>query len=184
MKRIIIAAAFVTLATAPQAWGQTDAERIERALMAAPEQSRQSATVIDWNPDHTYRTLKEGTTPLVCYDWSGELGEPAFSVQCTSKANLPRVAQSRQFAEESADRAALQARHRAAEEDGSRIAPEFGSLFTSMTGPDRENARMHTTIAVPGATAASLGLPEDAAQGGAWIMQAGSSYAHIMTPGH
>ena len=74
--------------------------------------------------------------------------------------------------------------HRAAEEDGSRIAPEFGSVFISMNGDDQASAGTHTTISVPGATTASIGLPESPGQGGAWIMQAGSSYAHIMTPGN
>jgi hypothetical protein len=185
MKRTLtVVVALTALALSSTAYAQTDAELIERALSAAPAQSRQGAAVIRWNADHTYETLKEGTNPLVCYDQSNLLGEPAFSVQCTSLANLPRVAQNRRFAVESADNDALQARHRAAEQDGSRIAPEFGSVFISLSGSDQATARMHTTISVPGATAESLGLPDNPRQGGAWIMQAGSSYAHIMTPGH
>ena len=50
-------------------------------------------------------------------------------------------------------------------------------------GPDQARARMHTTIAVPGATTQSLGLPENNSQGGVWIMNAGTSAAHLMTPG-
>ena len=51
-------------------------------------------------------------------------------------------------------------------------------------GPDQEHARTHTTIAVPGATTQSLGLPRlVTAQGGVWIMNAGTSTAHLMTPG-
>jgi hypothetical protein len=42
---------------------------------------------------------------------------------------------------------------------------------------------MHMTIAVPGATSKTLGLPEDAKQGGVYIMNAGTSTAHLMTPG-
>ena len=38
------------------------------------------------------------------------------------------------------------------------------------------------TIAVPGATSQSLGLPDNAAKGGVWIMDAGTSTAHLMTP--
>ena len=49
---------------------------------------------------------------------------------------------------------------------------------------DRERARAHTTIAVPGATAQSMGLPDNNKQGGAWIMNAGTSTAHLMIPGH
>lgn len=173
----------LALAFAASAYAQTDAELIERALMAAPARSRDMVGVIKWNDDHTYETLREGG-PLVCFDRSGQLGEPAFSVHCTSQANLPRVAQNRMFAAEAADEEALRARHQASEQDGSRIAPEFGSLFISMRGADAESANKHTTIAVPGATGESIGLPEDSNSGGAWIMQGGSSYAHIMIPGN
>jgi len=38
------------------------------------------------------------------------------------------------------------------------------------------------TIAVPGATTQSTGLPDKAGQG-VWIMNAGTSTAHLMTPG-
>jgi hypothetical protein len=53
-----------------------------------------------------------------------------------------------------------------------------------VAGPDRERARPHhSMIAVPGATTQSTGLPENPRQGGAWIMNAGTSTAHIMVPG-
>jgi len=52
-----------------------------------------------------------------------------------------------------------------------------------MNGPDQEHARIHVTIAVPGATAQSTGLPDGPGKGGAWVMNAGTSTAHIMTPG-
>ena len=71
----------------------------------------------------------------------------------------------------------------AAEANGTRVKPEFGSVFYSLNGPDLARARMHVTIAVPGATAASLGLPDNNKMGGAYIMNAGTSTAHFMTPG-
>ena len=52
-----------------------------------------------------------------------------------------------------------------------------------MRGDDQARARVHTTIAVPGATTASTGLPESGSGGGAYIMDAGTSSAHIMIPG-
>jgi hypothetical protein len=72
----------------------------------------------------------------------------------------------------------------AAEKDGSRVKPEFGSIFYNLGGPNRERAREHMTVAVPFATAQSMGLPDNNKQGGAWIMNAGTSTAHIMIPGH
>ena len=53
-------------------------------------------------------------------------------------------------------------------------------MWYTLNGPDQATARLHVTIAVPGATAASLGLPDNGKMGGAWIMNAGTSTAHIM----
>lgn len=174
--------AFGTLLASTTAFAQTPEETIERALAAAPPQAREEATVVKWKPDHTYDTLKKGTNRIVCYDQSGEPGEQPFSAQCTSIANLERVAQNRKF-ELIADRPERQKAIDAAEKDGTRVKPEYGSMWRSMTGKDRATARMHTTIAVPGATAESLGLPDNPKMGGAWLMNAGTSTAHIMVPG-
>lgn len=170
------------LALSAGASAQTPAEAIDRALAAAPRQMREGATVIKWKADFTYETLKKGTNHLVCYDRSGEPGRQAFAVQCTSVANLDRVAQNRKF-EAISDKAAKQAAIDAAEANGTRVKPEYGSVWLSMSGPDQEHARIHTTIAVPGATPQSLGLPDNPGQGGVWLMNPGTSTAHIMTPG-
>ena len=69
----------------------------ESVLATAPGRARADATVIMWNDDYTYETLKEGTNAIVCYDRSDERDRPAFAVQCTSMANLARVAQNRRF---------------------------------------------------------------------------------------
>ena len=81
------------------------------------------------------------------------------------------------------DKKASQAAFDAAEANGTRVKPEFGSVWIHLRGPDREHARTHTTIAVPGATTQSLGLPDNPKMGGVWIMNAGTSTAHLMTPG-
>jgi hypothetical protein len=170
------------LAVSGGALAQTTAEIIERALAPAPRQMREGATVIQWKADNTYETLRKGTNRLVCYDRSGEPGRQAFAVQCTTLGNLERVAQNRRF-EAELDVAKRNAMLEAAEKDGTRVKPEFGSVWLTMNGPDQARARIHTTIAVPGATSKTLGLPESATQGGAWIMNAGTTTAHIMIPG-
>jgi hypothetical protein len=167
---------------ASAAFAQTPEQTIERALTAAPRNMKEGATVIKWKADFTYDTLKKGTNKLVCYDRSGEPGAQPFAVQCTSLANLDRVAQNRKF-NAIADKAERQKAFDAAEANGTRVKPEFGSVFIALSGPDAEHARTHTTVAVPGATTASTGLPDKPTNGGAWIMGAGTSTAHIMTPG-
>jgi hypothetical protein len=157
---------------------------VDKALLAAPAALRGQATVIKWKAgDFTYDTLRKGTNRLVCYDKSNLPGQQPFSVQCTSLENLKRVAQNLRF-EAEPDRAKRQAALDAAEKDGSRVKPEFGSMWYSLTGADQASARPHMTVAVPDATPDSLGLPDNPRQGGVWIMNAGTSTAHLMVPGH
>lgn len=159
-----------------------DQAAIDKALLAAPGNQKTGASVIRWKSDYTYETLKKGTSRMVCYDKSGQPGQQAFSVECTSVANLDRAAQNMKF-EAISDKKASLAAFDAAEKDGTRVKPEFGSVWYHLQGPDAEHTRTHMTIAVPGATAQSLGLPDNNKQGGVWIMNAGTSTAHLMTPG-
>jgi hypothetical protein len=154
---------------------------IDTPLLAAPANMREGTTVIKWKPDFSYDTLKKGTNRLVCYDRSGQPGQQAFSLECTSVANIDRVAQNMKF-EAMGDK--KQAMLDAAEKDGTRVKPEFGSVFYNLGGADKDHTRAHMTVAVPFATAQSLGLPDSNKQGGAWIMNAGTSTAHLMIPGH
>jgi len=170
---------FGVVAVSATAFAQAD---IDKALLAAPPNLKEAATVIKWKPDFTYDTLKKGTNRLVCYDLSGMPGHPPFTIECTSIANLDRVAQNLKI-EAKGDKKAVQDAFDVAEKDGSRVKPEFGSVWIHLMGPDQEHARHHTTIAVPGATAQSMGLPDNPKQGGMWIMNAGTSTAHLMTPG-
>ena len=66
---------------------------VDTPLLAAPANLREGATVIKWKPDFTYDTLRKGTNRLVCYDRSGQPTQQPFSLECTSIANMDRVAQ-------------------------------------------------------------------------------------------
>ena len=180
MKRIALFALGV-IAVSTSAWAQAPAG-IDVALLAAPANMKEGATVIKWKPDFTYDTLRKGTNRLVCYDRSGFPLQQAFSIECTSIANLDRVAQNMK-AEATGDKAKSEAMLDAMEKNGTRVKPEFGSVWYHVTGADREHTRTHMTIAVPGATTQSMGLPENNKQGGVWIMNAGTTTAHLMTPG-
>jgi hypothetical protein len=182
MKRIIsialsmLAVSAVLLAQAP------DQAAIDKALMAAPRNMKEGATVIKWKADYTYETLKKGANRLVCYDRSGQPGQQPFSIECTSIANLDRAAQNLKF-EAIPDKKASLAAFDAAEKDGTRAKPEFGSVWYHLRGADADHTTTHMTIAVPGATAQSMGLPDNNKSGGVWIMNAGTTTAHLMTPG-
>jgi len=156
---------------------------VDKAVLAAPAQLRGQATVVKWNPtDWTYQTLRKGTNQIVCFDKSGLPGQLAYSIECTHLENMPRAAQNMKF-ESEPDRAVRQAAIDAAEKDGTRAKPMFGSVWYHLMGASADAARTHFTIAVPGGTAASLGLPDNGRGGGVWVMNAGTSTAHLMIPG-
>jgi hypothetical protein len=171
-----------TLVVSTSAFAQAPADPAAGPVAAAPANLREGATIVKWKPDFTYETVKKGTNRLVCYDRSGFPGQLPFSLECTSIANLDRVAQNMKF-EAAGDKAKTQALIDAAEKDGTRVKPEYGSVWYHLMGPDKDHPRTHITIAVPGATTQSIGLPDNNKQGGVWIMNAGTTTAHLMTPG-
>jgi len=115
--------------TASPALLQGTLDPVERALAAAPDQLRQQATVIEWKPDFTYRTLKKGRNRLVCFDLSGRPGQPSFAAECTTAGNLDRVAQDLRFGPA-----------------GTRAKPEHGSLFYRVEGADAAHLRAIVTV--------------------------------------
>jgi hypothetical protein len=158
---------------------------VDKALTAAPDNLKNQAMVIKWNADHqTYTTLRKGSgnSNLVCYDRSGFPEQQPFSTECTSMANIERVKQNLKF-EALGDRAKTQQAIKDAEANGTRVKPEYGSVFYHAMGQDASNPRHHMTIAVPGATAQSSGLPDNGRAGTVWVMDAGTTGAHLMIPG-
>jgi hypothetical protein len=184
MKRTIFTALSILVFSAA-ALAQAPTDEIEKALLPAPAgQLHDGATVIKWKADFTYDTLKKGTNKLVCYDRSGQPGQAPFAAECTSIANLERVAQNLKIEAANSDPKAKRAAFEELEKAGKWIKPEYGSVWYHITGQNATSTRKHVTIAVPGGTGKTLGLPEDNKQGGVWIMDAGSSEAHLMIPGN
>src|SRR5580765_5168675 len=142
MKRIVLIAIAVVTMTAislaqrrgeppppppPLEPGASQAD-VDKALVAAPASLKDQATVIKWKKDFAYETLKKGTNRLVCYDRSGFPLQQPFSVECTSLGNLDRAAQNIKL-EAVGDRQKANALLDAAEKDGTRVKPEYGSVW-------------------------------------------------------
>ena len=156
---------------------------VDKALLAAPANLKNQATVIKWAPDQTYTTLRKGTNNMVCYDRSGFPVQQPFSIECTMLGNLDRVKQNMTIEAQGGDRAKADALFAELEKNGQRVKPEFGSVFYHIQGPDEARGRGHVTIATPGATTQTMGLPDNGRGGGVWIMNAGTTTAHLMIPG-
>src|SRR5215471_11039665 len=93
MKRTVLIILSV-LAFSAVTFAQASQEELDKAVLPLPANLRANATVIKWKSDFTYDTLRKGTSRLVCYDRSGQPGQQPFAAECTSTANLERVAQS------------------------------------------------------------------------------------------
>ena len=87
-------------------------------------------------PTARYDTLRPGTNRLMCYDQSGDAGEQPISSQCTSVGNLERVKQNKIYEAKIADRTAREAALTELEKAGTRVKPEFGSVFYTRQGKD------------------------------------------------
>src|SRR5438093_5895778 len=151
MKRIVLfVVGVIAVSSSPSAQAPNDA--VATALLALPANIREGATVVKWKPDQTYDVLQKGTNGLVCYDRSGFPLQQPFSIECTSMGNLPRVAQNMK-AEALGDKAKSEAMLKAAEEGGTRVKPEFGSVWDPVAGQERGRARVHRAVAVRSALA-------------------------------
>jgi hypothetical protein len=184
MTQVALVVIAVSVVTAQAASAQTDQEMIERSVLAAPANARAAAMVVKWAADGTRVVLREGKNGVVCWDQSVWPGQRPFSAHCTSAANLPRVEQNREFFYKAGNAADAEKLVQASEKDGTRKVPEFGAGWYGLVGNDQATARPHATFAVPFATTESLKLPSKPTGTSAWIMNAGTSAAHIMIPGH
>ena len=135
MKRIaLFVLGVIAISSSPSAQSPADATATATALLGLPANVREGATVIKWKPDQTYDTLQKGTNGLVCFDRSGFPLQQPFAIECTAMGNLPRVAQNLK-AEALGDKAKSEAMLKAAEEGGTRVKPEFGSVWYHLAGP-------------------------------------------------
>jgi hypothetical protein len=96
---------------------------------------------------------------------------------------MDRVDQNREFFYKAGNAADAEKLVQASEKDKTRKLPEFGAGHYGLVGMDQATARPHATIAVPFATSESMKLPSKPSASGAWLMDAGTSGAHIMIPG-
>jgi hypothetical protein len=184
MKSLTLMGVVALCAFAPVVHAQgTDQEMIDRAVLAAPANARAAAMVVKWGADGTRIVLRPGTNGVVCWDQAVWPGQRPFSVHCTSVGNLPRVEQNREFFYKAGNAKDAEALVQAAEKDKTRKVPEFGVGHYGLVGNDQATARPHMTIGVPFATTETLKLPVKPAGVTAWIMDAGTSGAHIMVPG-
>jgi hypothetical protein len=181
MKRNVLIGSVALIAFPAIAAAQSVDQKIARAVAAAPAALQAEATVIEFAPDASVVVLRQGTNGLLCWDSTGQHGR--FSSQCTSEQNRKRVEQNHRINTSGGTPEEIRAMFEEAERNGTREVAQFGTYYFHIIGDDPATGTIHTTIAVPFATAESLQIPTTRRIDGLWLMDAGTSGAHLMLPG-
>lgn len=185
MKRSILATlAVLALPAALEA--QSADVQIERALLAAPARMRADAIVLHLRPDGSTAVIKPGSNGLICWDNTVRANygsSTPVDSQCTTEANRTRLEQNHSFEAPGGSREEIRARFDQAEANRTRASSQFGSIYYHVRGPTPDAVTTHTTVAVPMATGESLGLPERGGAAMLWLMEPGTTAAHLMVSG-
>lgn len=162
--------------------------QIRVALMAAPAEFRDSATVIGYTPKGKVVTLREGTNDMICLAPNPK--QFGVYVYAYPKRLEPFMARGRELAAQGKNIHQKDEVREAEIKAGKLPFPKDPTILYGYWGKDEDlvagtgeikNGQRRYVVYVPYATAASTGLPtEPNIPGMPWLMGAGTFKAHIM----
>lgn len=162
--------------------------QIQTAVLAAPGESGEAATVYGYDAEGKFVVLKNGTNDMICL--ADDPKNAGLSVSCYHKDLEPFMARGRALREEGKSfQQIFDAREKEAK-SGKLKMPEKGTTlfvyyasednYDSATGNVKKGAFRYV-VYIPFATAETTGLPlSPSAPGMPWIMDPGTHRAHIM----
>ncbi|WP_299707883.1 hypothetical protein [uncultured Pontibacter sp.] len=164
--------------------------QIKTAVLAAPADMREGATVLGYNQKGEVVTLRKGTNELVCL--ADDPNQPGFSVSCYHRDLEPFMARGRELriAGKKSDEI-FDTREKEAKSGKLTMPKQPTSLFVYSAPEEQINMRtgevadgyLRYVVYIPWATAESTGLPLKPDKGSVampWIMHPGTHGAHIM----
>ncbi len=166
----------------------TDEALVATALMAAPKEHREGATVIGYNMAGEFVTLKEGDNDLICL--ADNPSRDGFNAACYHKDMEPFMARGRELRKEGKTAGEIFNIREEETKSGQLSIGKAGSTLHIYFGKGNqydpetsevEGAKYRYVVYMPWATAESTGLPEKPiAANHPWIMNPGTHRAHIM----
>lgn len=172
----------VTAAAIPAA-----AVQIAAAVLPAPADLRETATVLGYDASGKFVKLRQGTGALTCL--ASDPKAERFHVACYHKAMEPFMARGRALRSEGVKAELVDSVRFREVRRGKLVMPQQPAVLYSLTGKlgsfdpvsgTLAGARQLFVIYVPGATAQSLGISAVPAEGIPWVMNPGTPKAHIM----
>lgn len=162
--------------------------QIKMALLAAPPEKKDDATVYGYDADGKMVVLRKGTNEVICV--ADAPGDSSFSVACYSKDLEPLMQRGRELREQGVKGQQLEDERAKEVKDGTLKMPDGPTTLYVYSAEEKDVNRstgdvkkgaLRYVIYVPFATAASTGLAtKPSAPGEPWIMDPGTYKSHIM----
>lgn len=164
--------------------------QLKTAVLAAPVDMREGATVLGYNQKGELVTLRKGTNELICI--ADDPNQPGFSVSCYHRDLEPFMARGRELRRQGMSANDIfDTREKEAKSGKLTLPKQATSLFVYSAPEEQVNLRtgevvdgyLRYVVYIPWATAESTGLPLKPDQGSVampWIMHPGTHGAHIM----
>jgi len=162
--------------------------QIKTAVLAAPEELREEATVYGYDSNGELVVIREGTNEMVCI--ADDPNREGFSVSSYHRDLEPFMQRGRDLRKEGKSTQEIFDMREEEVKGGSLKMPDDPTTLYVLTAPaERYDATtgevtepdFRYVVYIPYATAASTGLPlSPEAPGMPWIMDPGTHRAHIM----
>lgn len=190
MKKILLILFFFQIALCTFAQSKVPAKemQIKLALLSAPEDKRDSATVYGYSPDKEFILLRKGTNELICL--ADDPNQPGLSVACYHKDLEPFMQRGRDLRKQGkTSEEIFDTREKEVQAGKLQMPKQPAILFAYSSSKEDYNEQtgevqkgyLRSVIYIPYATSKSTGLPlKPDAPGLPWIMNPGTHGAHIM----
>ena len=164
------------------------AMQIKLALLAAPPEKRDSATVYGYDADKKLVIIRKGTNEMICV--ATNPNDTGFSVACYNKNLEPLMQRGRELRKGGVKGNKLFDERAKEVKEGTLKMPSGPSTLyvysadsknVNQSTGDVKNGYLRYVIYIPFATVQSTGLPtKPSAPGMPWIMDPGTYRAHVM----
>src|SRR5688572_25505598 len=185
MKCVIVISTCLLAAVASAADVPSTDAQIAGAVLAAPPELREGATVIGFNAKGEQVTIREGKNEMVCL--ATDPTKTAFNVACYHRDLEPFMARGRELLAQKVTGPKRNEIRFKEVEDGKLKMPREPRTLYVLTGTAYDAASgkvqdsyLRWVIYVPFATPQSTGLSTKASESAPWLMSPGTAGAHIM----
>lgn len=162
--------------------------QIKAAVLAAPADKRDGATVYGYSPKNEFVVLRKGTNELICL--TDDPAQKGLSVSCYHRDLDPFMERGRVLKKDGKKPGEILTMREQEVKDKKLAMPSHPSTLFAYSAKDEDynvttgevkNGYLRYVVYIPYATAESTGLPlKPEAPGTPWLMDPGTHRAHIM----